>query len=68
MGCTFHVGSLSRYLKFLLGKNAGKFICERRNQNSKSAKPFMGKGMTLLGFLVMAILHGGIDFFVVFYA
>jgi len=35
-------------LKFVLrGKNASKFIRERRNQNSKSAKIFMRKVIAL---------------------
>jgi len=48
--------------------NDGKFIRERRNQNSQSAKisrrkatGFLSYGLTALGFLVVTCLHGRID-------
>jgi len=42
-------------------ENAGKFIRKCKNQNSKSAKIFMMKDMTLRlwVFVVMTFLHGG---------
>ena len=44
-------------------KNGGEFTRERRNQNSKSAKNIQAKSsdLTPLGFLVISVLHGGIE-------
>ena len=51
---------------YMVEKNAEKIICERRNQNYKSAKIIMRKvvNLQLWGFSFMTFQHGGIEAFV----